>query len=95
MNPLTRRAGHLRRGRLAEQVRLPGLDLDREYRVKVRDEAGLPHGTGHRPPSWWQAGGTQARGAALERVGLPGPLLNPGEAVLLHLTTAPTGAGSS
>ena len=74
---------------------LPGLDPDREYRVKVRDEAGLPHGTGHRPPSWWQAGGTQARGAALERVGLPGPLLNPGEAVLLHLTTAPTGAGSS
>jgi alpha-galactosidase len=67
------------------RLRLPGLQPDAEYQLTVRDEAGTASGPQRVPPPWWRAGQAVATGAVLERVGLPAPLLNPGQAVLLHL----------
>jgi hypothetical protein len=35
----------------------------------------------------WRRGGTTATGAVLEHVGLPAPLLDPGQGLLLHVRT--------
>ncbi len=67
------------------RLRLPGLDPDRLYRVRHRDEAGLVHGLVIRQPEWWIRGEALASGAVLASVGLPAPLLNPAQAALLHL----------
>lgn len=70
-------------------VPLPGLDPDRVYLVRVRDEAGLPAVVQAAPPSWWDAavdGGVWAAGAALAAVGLALPVLAPAQGFLLHLT---------
>jgi alpha-galactosidase len=69
----------------AGRIRLPGLAPDTEYAVTRRDEVG-PVGVIHgRLPQWWQSGTVSARGAVLGQVGLPAPLLNPGQAVVLHV----------
>ena len=70
-------------------VPLPGLDPDLVYRVRVRDEAGLPAVVQAAPPAWWDAavdGGVRARGAALAATGLAVPVLAPAQGFLLHLT---------
>ncbi|HSO64870.1 MAG TPA: alpha-galactosidase [Ornithinibacter sp.] len=70
-------------------VPLPGLDPDRVYLVRVRDEAGLPAVVQAAPPSWWDGavdGGVWAGGAALGAVGLALPVLAPAQGFLLHLT---------
>ena len=70
-------------------VPLPELDPDRVYRVRVRDEAGLPAMVQAAPPAWWDAavdGGVRARGAALSTAGLAVPVLAPAQGFLLHLT---------
>jgi alpha-galactosidase len=69
-------------------VRLPGLDDDRSYRVRVR--GGFVRPGGNRPPAWWAAAdgeaGFAAAGAILGRVGLQLPVLLPGQGFLLHTT---------
>jgi len=68
------------------RLRLPGLDPDREYDVVRRDAAGAGTGTVTHLAPWWQRGATVASGAVLASVGLPAPMLNPGQAVLLAVT---------
>jgi alpha-galactosidase len=67
------------------RVRLPGLDPDTRYQVTRRDEAGPARLLGIAPPPWWALGRTEVRGAVLEQVGLPMPVMGPGQAVLLHV----------
>jgi alpha-galactosidase len=67
------------------RLRLPGLDPALDYEVVRRDEAGTALGGYARPLPWWSRGRTVAGGGVLGRIGLPAPLLNPEEAVLLHL----------
>jgi alpha-galactosidase len=72
-------------------VRLPGLDPDRRYRVRLRLEAGEPVTVQSAPPGWWPraAGdGVESSGAVLGGLGLQMPVLGPGQAFVLHLTTA-------
>jgi alpha-galactosidase len=70
-------------------VRLPGLDGDRTYTVRVRSQAGLPATVQRRGPQWWDdalTDGVRVSGALLGRVGLPMPVLAPAQGFLLHLT---------
>lgn len=69
-------------------VRLPGLDADRTYSLRVRPEAGLPKVVQHTAPRWWDEAlvGLTVSGALLTEVGLPMPLLAPAQGFLLHLT---------
>ena len=66
------------------RLRLPGLDPAIRYEVTRRDEAGHAHLVGGAPP-WWDAGRVELTGAVLGRLGLPAPLLGPGQGALLHL----------
>ncbi|WP_017621946.1 alpha-galactosidase [Nocardiopsis chromatogenes] len=68
------------------RVRLPGLREDRTYRLVWRREAGAPSTLETAPPPWFTAGGLTASGAVLARSGLQMPVLNPSQALLLHLT---------
>jgi alpha-galactosidase len=70
-------------------ARLPGLDPDRAYRVTPVAVAGEPETKHAVPPRWYQAGGTTLGGRALAEVGLPLPVLQPEQALLLHLRPAP------
>ncbi len=67
------------------RIRFPGLDPQARYEVVRRDEVGEAGIKQVQLPDWWQAGRTTARGAVLEQIGLPAPILNPGQAVVLHL----------
>jgi alpha-galactosidase len=70
------------------RLRLPGLEGAREYDVLRRDDAGARTSRSRADPPWWTRGRTTATGAVLERIGLAAPLLNPAEAVLLHVTSS-------
>jgi alpha-galactosidase len=70
---------------LPGRLRLPGLDPTLDYDVARRTEAGTAAGGCTLPVPWWSRGGTVAGGGVLDQVGLPAPMLNPEEAVLLHL----------
>jgi len=66
------------------RVALPGLDPTLRYSVaplQPGDHTNLPAGT-----LWWRTGITLG-GGLLASVGVEMPLLNPEEAVLLHVTT--------
>jgi alpha-galactosidase len=70
-------------------VPLPGLDERREYVVRVRADAGLPSMREIASPPWVDAAlgdGLRVPGGVLTRVGLPMPPLDPGNALLLHVT---------
>ncbi|WEK61664.1 MAG: alpha-galactosidase [Candidatus Microbacterium colombiense] len=68
------------------RVPLPGLDATRLYRVRAREEIGAASRHQVADPAWLRADGDLTlTGAALAQ-GLPLPLLNPGQAMLLHLT---------
>ncbi|MFI5613888.1 alpha-galactosidase [Amycolatopsis sp. NPDC051903] len=72
------------------RVRLPGLDPARTYRVRVRDEAGLPSLREVAAPEWFTralAGPVDLPGAVLSVAGLPMPVLDPAQALLLDLST--------
>jgi len=69
------------------RIRLPGLDPETRYELRRRDEGGFPRISQITLPNWWGPGRTAARGAVLEQIGLPAPLLTPAQAVVLHLTT--------
>jgi len=64
---------------------LPGLDRSLDYDVVRRDEAGVGRGVQTHGTPWWERGRTRASGAVLTRVGLAAPLLDPEQAVLLHV----------
>ncbi|MFP5336247.1 MAG: alpha-galactosidase [Actinomycetes bacterium] len=69
------------------RVRLPGLDPARRYRVRVRDDLGVPDG-GIAPPRWWPE--VELPGAVLGRAGLAMPVTHPGTATLLQVDAAVT-----
>jgi len=63
-------------------VRLPGLDPERRYRVRVA----LPIGAdavGEREPVPWAADGVELSGRALAVLGLPMPILHPERALVI------------
>jgi alpha-galactosidase len=67
-------------------LRLPGLDPARTYRVTVPPEVPAPTGiVVLRQPPWYLSGSAVATGAVLSAVGLPAPLLNPSQAVLIEV----------
>lgn len=66
-------------------LRLPGLDPARTYRVRVPAEVPAPPGLARSQPPWYTDGGATVAGAVLSGIGLPAPLLNPSQAVLLEV----------
>jgi len=68
----------------AERLRLPGLDRDRRYRVRVRREIGAAE-YGWIAPEWFTAGEIELPGSLLAEVGLQLPTLWPLQAFVLHL----------
>ena len=71
---------------LPGRLRLPGLDPDRRYQVRRRDDAGLGFGSTRQQPPWWLAGQVRADGRTLAAAGLPAPMIDPAQAVLIELT---------
>ncbi|HWC23581.1 MAG TPA: alpha-galactosidase [Flexivirga sp.] len=68
---------------LPERIRLHGLDPNRRYRVRVRDDVGVPkHWI---TPPWISAGGVTLPGSALATHGLQIPALWPAQAFILHV----------
>ncbi|THV23617.1 alpha-galactosidase [Glycomyces paridis] len=72
---------------LPERVRLAGLDPDRRYAVRVREEAGEAR-WGWVFPAWLGGEPVVLTGRALMEAGLQPPTLWPIQAVVVHLTTA-------
>ena len=71
---------------LAERLRVRGLDPNRTYRVRLRDEVGEPR-WGWNTPQWIAAarnGGFETTGSLLEQIGLQVPPLWPMQAVILE-----------
>ncbi|MFC4555810.1 alpha-galactosidase [Georgenia faecalis] len=67
------------------RLRIPGLAPDAHYRLTPLAPGDVVHGrTGHRAPPWW-AEPVTLPGAVLGGVGVQAPVLNPEQAVLLHL----------
>jgi alpha-galactosidase len=66
-------------------VRLPGLDPDQVYDVRVRREVGDPATVQAAGPGWL-ADGVTLPGSVLSQVGLTMPVLAPGAALLLQFT---------
>ena len=69
-------------------LRLPGLDAERWYTVIVPYELAVPAGIALHQPDWLRAGPVTVPGSVLTMVGLPAPLLNPAQAVLLEVRAA-------
>ncbi|MCK9795829.1 alpha-galactosidase [Isoptericola sp. 4D.3] len=70
---------------LAERVRVEGLDPQRRYTVRLRDETG-PSRWGWVTPGWLGDGPVSLPGRVLADVGLQLPTLWPVQALVLHLT---------
>ncbi|MFB8146609.1 alpha-galactosidase [Microbacterium sp. NPDC056003] len=70
---------------LPAPLRLPGLDPARRYRVTVVDLGVGPGMLQDAAPPWFAAGEVTLPGAVLADVGLPMPLLQPGNAVVLQV----------
>ncbi|MBD8022663.1 alpha-galactosidase [Microbacterium gallinarum] len=69
---------------LPAPLRLPGLDPTRRYRISVVDLGTGPGMLQDAPPPWYAAGEVTLPGAVLADIGLPMPLLQPGNAVVLR-----------
>ncbi len=67
------------------RVPLPGLDPDSTYQVRVREDLGRASRHEVADPAW-MAGTPVLSGRALAVAGLPLPLLNPGNGLLLEVT---------
>jgi len=67
-------------------ARLPGLHPGGAYRVEPVPVAGEPETKQAVAPAWPAAGGATLSGRALGELGLPLPVLQPEQALLLHLT---------
>ncbi|MCW2721475.1 alpha-galactosidase [Pseudonocardia sp.] len=63
---------------------LPGLDPARTYRVRASTEVGDVGASGRSQTPWLEKG-VELPGAVLAHIGLAAPLLNPDQAVLLHV----------
>ncbi|MDE3722496.1 alpha-galactosidase [Nocardiopsis sp. N85] len=70
------------------RVRLPGLHPGRRYRLRWRQDVGRPTATQQSPPEWFVKGESIASGHVLTGVGVHLPNLDPGQMLLLHLTSA-------
>ena len=68
-------------------IRLPGLDPARTYTVTVPGELEVPAGIALRQPEWLLAGTVTVPGSVLTAVGLPAPLLNPSQGIVLEVGT--------
>ena len=75
---------------LAPRLRLTGLDPDRAYTVRVRDEIGNARLGGWCTPAWMRKEPIRASGRMLAEVGLQLPTFQPVQALILHVS----GAGS-
>ena len=74
------------------RVRLPGLDPDARYRVRVRHEIGAASRRETVDPQWLGAAdgdGAEFPGAVLAVAGIPLPTLDPQQAILLDVTRLP------
>jgi alpha-galactosidase len=70
------------------RLRLPGLDPSRRYTVAPVKELAPASTRFAREAAWLARGGITLTGAVLERVGLPAPLLGPGQAMVFEVTPA-------
>jgi alpha-galactosidase len=77
---------------LAPRLRLPGLDPDRVYVVRVRDDVGRARLGGWCTPAWIGDGPIEAGGRVLTEVGLQLPSLQPVQSIVVHVTEAPSRA---
>lgn len=70
------------------RVRIPGLRAEAVYEVRVRDEIGAASRHEVADPSWFPASGQRVTlsGEVLTTAGVPLPLLDPGNALLLEFT---------
>lgn len=68
----------------APNLRFNGLKSDRQYRVKVVEPAGRAGMMLIKPPSW-VTDGVEATGSALTEIGLPAPILQPAQALLIEI----------
>jgi alpha-galactosidase len=67
---------------LPSQIRFPGLDPERSYRVTPLTLGAAPRTTQDSPPGWLRRGGITLPGSVLGLVGLPAPLLSPEQAAV-------------
>lgn len=74
------------RAGLPPTVRLPGLRRDAAYRVDLLTLGGPARVIQDAPPPWVEAGSVRLRGGLLAEIGLPMPLLQPQQALLLEVT---------
>ncbi|KNY04717.1 alpha-galactosidase [Microbacterium sp. GCS4] len=70
----------------AGRVRLPGLDADRRYRLRVSAPAGGVSDAGQSPLLWAQGDGIVLTGRQLAVTGIRPPVQHPGRLTLLELT---------
>jgi alpha-galactosidase len=75
-----------------EPVRLPGLSPSVRYRVAAAYPAGEPDSVQLQAPPWLDSG-IELPGAVLATVGLPMPVLNPEQALLLTVTAVGSAEG--
>lgn len=68
------------------RVPIPGLDPTAAYRVRVREEVGAASRHQVADPTWLRTDADLICTGAVLAQGIPLPLLNPGQAMLLHLT---------
>jgi alpha-galactosidase len=71
---------------LTERLRLDGLDPDRRYNVRVRDEVGSAKWLGGITPGWLGKDPTDIPGSVLTGVGLQLPTLWPMQALIIQVT---------
>jgi alpha-galactosidase len=69
---------------VVEPFRVPGLDPDRSYDVKVLSLGAEPNGLAKRQPLWVSGGGT-ATGRQLHELGIQPPILDPESVLIVHI----------
>lgn len=65
---------------------LPGLQPDRTYQVAIVEPAGPSRSSQRAPQLWSEAGASALTGRVLAEVGVQPPVLEPEQALLLHVT---------
>jgi alpha-galactosidase len=70
----------------SERVPLPGLDPASHYRVELREELGPAARRSLRDPAWLAGDGVPELSGAVLGAGVPLPVLQPGQGLLLELT---------
>ena len=69
----------------AGRVRLPGLDPDREYQVRLVTPGGITESPAQSPLAWAHHN-TVLPGRMLSRVGVRPPVQNPQQGIVIELT---------